>query len=99
MKITFLVCTDVYTPRLQALLGACGIDYYTLWEQAKGKGHGTEPHLGTRSFPGTNVVFMIAFREENALEALIREIKDANQKIPRADDRIRLFQVPMERIL
>ncbi len=99
MKIAFLVCNEVYISRVESLLQTCAIDYYTRWEQAKGKGHGTEPHLGTRSFPGTNVVFMIAFQDEKVLEALVQEIKNANDHIPRADDKIRLFQVPLERIV
>jgi len=81
------------------LLEQAGIDYYTRWEHAKGKGHGTEAHLDTRSFPGTNVVFMIAFEEEISLNKLVQEISDANKEIPRPDDHIRLFQVPLDRIV
>ena len=99
MKVVFLVCNEVYSPRVMDLLSKIGIDYYTCWENVKGKGHGTEPHLGTRSFPGMNVVLIIAFQEEGTLEKLIQEITEANGQIPRADDRIRLFQVPLERIV
>jgi hypothetical protein len=99
VKIAFLVCNEVYAPRLLTALGELGIDYYTRWDKATGKGHGTEPHLGTRSFPGTNAVLMIAFREEDALERLVAEINDANAKITREDDKIRMFQVPLERIV
>jgi hypothetical protein len=99
MKIAFLVCNEVYSSRLQTVLGDLGIDYYTRWDRVTGKGHGTEPHLGTRSFPGHNVVLMIAFREDEPLEKLVKEIVEANAKIPRDDDKIRLFQVPMERIV
>ena len=99
MKIVFLVYNDVFTPRVMEMLHASGIDYYTRWEQVKGKGHGTDPHLGTRSFPGTNAVLMIAFQEEVALEGLVRRITEANERIIRADDRIRLFQVPLERMI
>jgi len=81
------------------MLHGIGIDYYTRWEQVKGKGHGTDPHLGTRSFPGMNAVLMIAFEAEAALNRLIEEIAQANGHITRADDRIRLFQVPLERIV
>ena len=81
------------------LLEEAGIDYYTRWEHVKGKGHGTDPHLDTRSFPGTNVVFMIAFEQELTLEKLVGEIQNANKEIPRPDDHIRLFQVPLERIV
>jgi hypothetical protein len=75
------------------------IDYYTSWEHAKGKGRGTEPHLGTRSFGSTNTVLMIAFEDEAPLEALIRGITAANREIKRAADRIRLFQLPLDRIV
>jgi len=99
MKIVFLVSNAVFTPRVMEMLNGIGIDYYTLWEQVKGKGHGTDPHLGTRSFPGMNAVLMIAFHEEAALEQLVRRISEANELITRADDRIRLFQLPLEQII
>jgi nitrogen regulatory protein PII len=99
MKVVFLVCNEVFTPRVMEMLNGSGIDYYTRWEQVKGKGHGTDPHLGTRSFPGMNAVLMIAFQEEVALEQLVQRISEANEHITRADDRIRLFQVPLERII
>ncbi len=99
MKIVFTVCNDVYAPRLMDLLEKLEIDYYTRWDQVTGKGHGTEPHLGTRSFPGHNAVLMIAIREEDILERLIRGIEEVNAQILRADDKIRLFQVPLERIV
>ena len=99
MKMAFLVCNEVYYPRLLSILNNLGIDYYTRWDKVTGKGHGTEPHLGTRSFPGHNSVLMIAFREEDSLEKLIVQIVETNKEIHRADDKIRLFQVPMERIV
>ena len=99
MKIAIVIYNGVYTPRVMEMLGGLAIDYYTRWEDVKGKGHGTEPHLGTRSFPGTNSVLMIAFQEEETLEKLVQHITQMNSEITRADDRIRLFQVPLERIV
>ncbi len=99
MKMAFVVANDVYFPRLLAILGALGIDYYTRWDKVTGKGHGTEPHLGTRSFPGHNAVLMIAFSEPEMLEKLIVEIVIANKEIHRPDDKFRLFQMPLERIV
>jgi hypothetical protein len=99
MKIAFTVCNDVYAPRLMDVLAKLGIDYYTRWDQVTGKGHGTEPHLGTRSFPGHNTVLMIAIKEEAVLEQLVGGIEEANTHILRADDKIRLFQLPLERIV
>ena len=99
MKIAFVVHNEFFTSRVMQLLGAAGIDYYTRWEQVKGKGHGTQPHLGAGGFPGTNSMLMIAFQDEAPLEALIQGISAANAEIKRPDDKIRLFQVPLERMV
>ncbi len=99
MKIVFLVCNEVFESRLLAILNQVGIDYYTCWERVKGKGHQTEPHLGTRSFPGMNAVLMIAIQEKTILDQLIRFVGEANEEIIKPDDRIRMFQLPLERII
>jgi hypothetical protein len=99
MKIAFIVYNEHYNTRVMELLEASGIDYYTRWEQAVGKGHGTEPHLGRGSYASKNSVLMIAFQEETPLDALVQAITHANAGIGRPDDRIRLFQLPLERML
>jgi hypothetical protein len=99
MKIAFIVYNEHFNSRVMELLAAAGIDYYTRWEQAVGKGHGTEPHLGRGSYASTNSVLMIAFQEEAPLEALVQAIGAANASMGRPDDRIRLFQLPLERMV
>ena len=99
MKMAFVVHNEHYAPRVMQLLKSTGIDYFTRWDQAKGKGHGTEPHLGAGGFPSTNSVLMIAFEDEAPLAALIAAIHAANAEIKRADDHIRLFQLPLDRIV
>ena len=99
MKMAFIVCNEHFADRVMALLKDNDIDYYTRWDHAKGKGRGTEPHLGSRSFGSTNTVLMIAFEDEAPLEGLIHAISAANLEITRAADRIRLFQLPLERIV
>jgi len=99
MKMAFIVHNEYFTPRVMQLLKDAGVDYYTRWERAQGKGHGTEPHLGTGSFASTNAVLMIAFQDESMLDGLVSRIGEANHEITRADDRIRLFQVPLDRII
>ena len=42
---------------------------------------------------------MIGFRDDAPLEALIAGIAVANREITRADDKIRLFQLPLERLV
>jgi hypothetical protein len=99
MKIAFIVHNEWLAPQVMELLKAADIDYYTRWHQAQGKGHGTEPHLGVGSYGSTNTVMMIAFEDELPLETLIDRIREANAGIPRAADKIRLFQVPLDRIV
>jgi hypothetical protein len=99
MKLAFIVHNEYFTPRVMHLLREAGIDYYTRWEHAQGKGPGTEPHLGSGGFASTNAVVMIAFRDESVLESLVRRISESNDEITRSDDKIRLFQLPLDRIV
>jgi hypothetical protein len=96
MKMTFMVYNEYVDAQVTGMLKALNIDYYTRWEQVKGKGHGTEPHIGAGGYASTNTVLMIAFEDETPLAALIAAIRAANEKARRADERIRLFQMPME---
>ena len=99
MKLTFLVYHDILDDRVSKVLDALNIDYYTRWEDVKGKGHQTDAHLGNRPFPGYNFVRMIAFVDEEVLSNLIEKITELNKVVERDDDKIRLFQVPLERVV
>ena len=96
MKMVFIVQNEYFAPRVMELLREAGIDYYTRWEHAQGKGHGTDPNLGSGTFAATNAVMMIAFEDEAPLAKLVEGVRKANQEISRASDRIRLFQLPLE---
>jgi hypothetical protein len=99
MKCALVVCNSYFTDRVMTILKDNGIDYFTSWDRAKGKGRGTEPHLGSGAHGSTNTVTMIAFENEAPLAALIGGIVAANQEIRRAADHIRLFQLPLDRIV
>lgn len=99
MKLTFLVYHDILDDRVSKALNELKIDYYTEWEDVKGKGHHTDAHLGNRPYPGYNIVRMIAFVDESTLSQLIEKIEDLNKIVERDDDKIRLFQVPLERVV
>lgn len=99
MKLAFLVYHDILDDRVSKALKELEIDFYTEWEDVKGRGHNTDAHLGNRPFPGYNIVRMIAFPEEELLEKLISKINELNTIVERDDDKIRLFQVPLERIV
>ncbi|HUX61602.1 MAG TPA: hypothetical protein VMV32_09860, partial [Ignavibacteriaceae bacterium] len=99
MKVIFIVYHDILDDRIDNLFNELKIDYYTEWENVKGRGHQTEAHLGTRTFPGYNVVRMIALQTEDVLLQLTDKITLMNNEAVRNDDKIRLFQVPLERII
>ncbi len=99
MKMVFIVHVEYSARLVMDLLKTLEIDYYTRWDEVKGKGHGTDPHLGAGGFPSTNSVVMIAFEDERPLERLIEAIAAANKDIKRPADHIRLFQLPLERIV
>jgi len=99
VKMALIVCNSFFMDRVMKVLEENGIDYFTSWDNARGKGHGTEPHLGTRGYGSTNSVTMIAFEEDAPLEALVGGIKEENRQIRRAPDHIRLFLLPLERIV
>jgi hypothetical protein len=99
VKLALIVCNSYFMDRVMKILKDNNIDYFTSWDKATGKGHGTEPHLGSGAYGSTNTVTMIAFEADAPLEALIRGIQAENQEIKRAADHIRLFQLPLDRIV
>lgn len=99
MKMALIVCNTYFMDHVMKILEQNGIDYFTRWDNAKGKGHGTEPHLGSGGYGSTNSVTMIAFEDDAPLEALIGGVEEANKEIRRAADHIRLFLLPLERIV
>ncbi len=99
MKMAFVIHNEHYSKNVLELLKKNDIDYFTRWDNVVGKGHGTDPHMGSGGFPSTNSVLMIAFEDEGALAKLIEAITVANVNIKRSDDKIRLFQVPLDRIV
>ena len=60
MKMAFIVCNSYFNDRVMKLLAGNGIDYYTRWDNAMGKGHGTEPHLGAGSLAIIITAFVLA---------------------------------------
>jgi hypothetical protein len=99
MKIAFLVYHDVIDDRVIKILDELKIDGYTKWEQVVGKFQGSQGHLGTRIFPGHNSVRLIPFRDEEVLQKLIDELQDFNKSAVKKDDEIRLYLLPLEKIV
>jgi len=99
MKLAFVIYHDILEDRVSKAFTELNIDFYTEWENVKGKGHNTDAHLGNRPYPGYNIVRMIAFAADDLIESLTYKIKELNEVIERDDDKIRVFLVPLEKII
>lgn len=99
MKLAFVIYHDILDDRISEALNELNIDFYTKWEDVKGKGHNTDAHLGNRPYPGYNIVRMIAFAADDLIDSMTSKIKEMNEIIERDDDKIRMFLVPLEKIV
>ena len=99
MKVAFAVFNQFLLPEVMALLQTADIDYYTRWDGVKGKGRGTEPHLGKGRFVSENCALMIAFDDEGPLRLLVEQVVRFNAGVQRPDDRVRIFQLPLDLIV
>ena len=50
MKIVFIIYREVLDDRVAGLLNELNIDFYTEWENVKGKGHETDPAFRHQEF-------------------------------------------------
>jgi len=99
MKAVFIIYHDILEDRIDNVLNKAGVDYYTKWEEVQGKGHLSDAHFGTRTFPGYNHVRLIAFDDEKIMTEIIQSIKELNKEAMRPDDKIRVFMMPLEMIV
>ena len=69
----------------KAPTAACGLDFGT--------------SNSALSLPHGNAVRLVALEDDAPLESLVGSVKAANREIKRPADHIRLFQLPLERIV
>ncbi|HVO74755.1 MAG TPA: hypothetical protein VMT35_12075 [Ignavibacteriaceae bacterium] len=99
MKIAVLIYHDVFDDRVAEILECVKIEAYTKLEQATGKFEGSEPHLGTRTYPGHESVRLIPIRDDERLNKLITLLEEFNKSSVKSADQIRLYSLPLERIV
>lgn len=99
MKIAYLIYHDVLEDRVQKLLDDCDIQSYFEWQNVVGKFRGQEGHFGTRAFPGYDKIKLIPTAHEEKFEKLILGIKEFNAGITKKSDEIRMYLLPLEKIV
>lgn len=99
MKIVFLAYHNVFEDRVKGMLDDLKIDNYYEWEKVLGKMNSSSEHLGTRTFPGYDTIRMIPFIEEERMNILIDKVLDFNAHAVKKSDQIRLYALPLERVV
>jgi hypothetical protein len=99
MKIAVMIYHDVFDDRVIEILEELKIDSYTKWEGVTGKFEGSEPLLGTRTFPGYESVRLLPFRDEEILNSLVIKLEEFNKASHKSADQIRLYSLPLEKIV
>lgn len=99
MKIAFLIYHDVFEDKVTVLLKELGIETYFEWENVVGKFKGADGHFGNRTYPGHDTIRLIPFTEMDMLENLISHLKVFNENISKKSDEIRLYLMPLEKIV
>jgi hypothetical protein len=82
---------------LMELLSSLGIEGYTKWERALGRGRTSGPHLGTHIWPKTNALLSIALEDLQASQLIekLQELKGT----PLGREGIKAFLWPLEKMV
>ena len=70
MKAVLIVHNAALDAEIDELLRAVGIDSYTKFPNALGRGHTSEPHLNTEVWPGVNCGTLAVVDDDRAHAAL-----------------------------
>ena len=88
-------CNSAIDSETMEVLEKCGVENYTKWTQAQGRGKTSGSHFGNEIWPGENSVIFCAIEDEK-LEDLLKYIKDLRTKLGKAG--IKAFVWPLEQI-
>jgi hypothetical protein len=82
---------------LMEVLSSLGIEGYTKWERALGRGGTSGPHLGTHIWPKTNALLSIALEDLQASQLIekLQELKGT----PLGKEGIKAFLWPLEQMV
>jgi len=95
MKMIFIMYNIAINDEVMQILKDVGIEGYTRWERATGRGKTSGPHLGNHIWPVVNSVLAVA-AEDNKKARLIERIKELRKKLGK--EGIKAFVLPLEEI-
>lgn len=81
MKAVMVVYNNAIDPEVGEMMNASGIEHYTKFTSAFGKGPGSGPRLGDAVWPGGNNAVLVVTSPE-AAQTLIRQVEVLQKDIP-----------------
>jgi len=82
---------------LMEVLSSLGIEGYTKWERALGRGRTSGPHFGTHIWPKTNALLSIALEDLKA-SLLMKRVQEL-KATPLGEEGIKAFLLPLEEVV
>lgn len=82
---------------LMEVLSSLGIEGYTKWERALGRGRTSGPHLGTHIWPKTNALLSVALEDLKA-SLLMKKVQEL-KATPLGEEGIKAFLLPLEEMV
>lgn len=94
MKMLFVIYATAIEPEITSLIEEMDIQGYTRWEKVQGMGS-TGKRYGSKTWPGTNTMRLIADEEEKVL-SFIEKVKELRTSFANPPA-LKVFMLPVER--
>jgi nitrogen regulatory protein PII len=95
MKAVFIVHNNAIDSEVMEALSEIGIDRYTKFPNALGKGGSSSPHLNTPVWPGLNTVTMVVVEPATAAQVM-QKVRQIRQKL--GSEGIKAFMWEIEEV-
>jgi len=93
MKLVMIAYNEAQDSALDRMLERAGVEGFTKWTRAYGKGRSSGPHLGTHVWPKTNNVLAVAV-EEGIAEKLLDGVRELRKDM--SGQGVKAFVLPCD---
>lgn len=93
MKLAIIIYGKPIDPDVIEVLDGLGLQSYTKWPEALGKGKTSGPRLDTHVWPGANSVIMVAL-EDDRVQSLVEALRPLKKGF--SHEGLKLYLLPAE---